>query len=582
VAPRDDRRDDRELEPLQPLDPMLAAPPDEPSPAAPTGERPAARPSARGATVDEESATVGVKRRGRSRRRSRLVIAAAATVVVVAAGSLTQGALDRRSARRAAVAFDSFEGTDFLLAQETLAVNNQMVPDDQPVVDATLVRAELAQAAAYTRELHGLKTAFWMDAATRQLVGAVRDALRARIADINALAAWRAKPASTRGVQPADPSVASKTAVDRALILAARHLVRPTAPNGPPLLTRDLVSSLQLSSWTDAPTGSTLAVADASGVALVDVDASTAIDLNLTGTMQTVVARKGYVAAVTPVGLVFAKAPTLGAPVTMLGEAEEILPAANPDAVWLVDSANNASDLSPVTTVTEVDGNSRRLVGAVRVPRGTYVTGGVTDEGLVLSVGGARLAVWDPATGHQRAVTSAPAVFLAASGHLVAWQVGRRDVNVMDVRTGTTRMIELTGENLILPQQDVSSGTCAFSPDAAQLACPVLTLTPLRSLPPGGIQNPYHLGVVDLASGTVAVLAGAAGRADAHPIVWAPDGSRLWSVVSTTQGSLLATWSPGQVVARELRYHARNWLVGLVVVDQRSQSTPFGLRDPDG
>jgi hypothetical protein len=313
-------------------------------------------------------------------------------------------------------------------------------------------------------------------------------------------------------------------------------------------------------------------VADASGVALVDVDASTAIDLNLTGTGQSVLARKGFVAAVTPVGLVLAKAPRLGSRVVMLGEAGEILPAVQPDAVWLVQTAGDTSDGTPVTTVTEVDGTSRRLVGAVRVPRGDYVTGGVTDEGLILSVGGARLSVWDPATGHERLVTSGPAVLLAASGHLVAWQGdSQRAVHVTDARTGGTTVVDLPAENFIVPEPDVSSSTCAFSPDDAQLACPILTLPPLQGLRPGaGNQSPYHLGVINPNTGTVSVLAGAAGRADAHPIAWSPDGSRLWSVVSTPQGSLLATWSPGELLARELRYHARNWMVGLVVVDQRS------------
>jgi len=557
------RRDAGELEALPPTDPGLFAPGGA-APTTPTDRPDAARGAAHGTDTADAPA--------RSRVGRRAVVALLVVVAVAAAGAAVQGAGDRRAVRRTAVAFDQFQAADYVLSQQTSEIDTEMVPDDEPAVDATLARAELVQASAYAAQERVLGTSVWFDGATRRFVAAVRSSLRARVADLHALAAWRGQPVPTRGPQPADPSPAAKAALDKALVLAAGHIVRPLTTGPPGTAAMQILSSLRLDRWTDTPTGSTLAVADASGVALVDVDASTAVNLNLADTVLPIVGRSGYVAAVTASGWVLAKTPTFRAPLRMLGEAAEVLPATQPDAIWLVQSAADTFTGAPETTVTEVDGTSKRLAGPVLVPAGYYVTGGVTDEGLILSVGGARLAVWDPVSGAQHLISPDPAVVLATSGHLVAWQTGRRAVNVTDLRTGATRVIALMGENMIVASPDVSTTTCAWSPDGGRLACPILTLAPLPggtvTASPGGA-NPYRLGIIDIGGGSLTVLAGSPGRANAHPIVWTPDGSRVWSVVSTTQGSLLATWSPGQGTVRELRYRVQNWLVGLAVVGQQ-------------
>jgi hypothetical protein len=127
--------------------------------------------------------------------------------------------------------------------------------------------------------------------------------------------------------------------------------------------------------------------------------------------------------------------------------------------------------------------------------------------------------------------------------------------------------IALPSGDVIVADLDVSSTTCAFSPDGSELACPVLTV---HALP----QPAFHIGVINVRTGDVRVLAGAAGTSDAHPIVWSPVGSRVWSVVTTDEGSLLATWGPGEPRASEVRYRVGNWLVGLAVLEQRPTTSP--------
>jgi hypothetical protein len=282
----------------------------------------------------------------------------------------------------------------------------------------------------------------------------------------------------------------------------------------------------------------------------------------MTGTTEPVVARAGYVAAVTPSGAAVAKAPAVPAPLTELGLAGQILPAVQLDAVWLVAAGPDSTTGLPTTTVTEVDGNGRRLAGPARVPDGETVTGGVTAEGLVVTAGGGRLAVWDPASGHQRLATAAPASLLAASGDLLAWQPQDDTViDVTDLRTGTTSSVRLPQGNMIVPATDVAATTCALSPDGGRLACPVLVL-PRR----GAVADPYHLAVIGLGGGSVRVSPAAVARENPHPLVWAADGSRLWGIVPTEQGSLLATWPSGAPSARELRFRVQDALTGLAVV----------------
>jgi hypothetical protein len=331
-----------------------------------------------------------------------------------------------------------------------------------------------------------------------------------------------------------------------------------------------LLASLGLSNFSDKPTGSTLAVADAGGVALVDVDKSSSVDLDFARTAQTVVGRDGYIAAITRDGVALAKPPVDNAAITWLGPAQELLPATQPYAVWLVQSVREARFAGRTTMVSEVDGTAQTIVGPVGIPEGQYVTGGVTGSGLVLSAEGEGLAAWDAGTGQERVLTPPGATLLAASAGAIAWQGESESVvYVTDVASGATRSIALPQEHMIVADLDITSTTCTFSPNGSQLACPVLDM---RSLPGA----PYHIGVIDVEQATTQVLGGAASTSDAHPIVWSFDGSRIWSVVATTQGSLLATWGAGQPTAREVRYHVGNWLVGVAVLEQRPTPPPAG------
>jgi hypothetical protein len=568
VAPREDS----DLEPLEPIDPMLA-PPEAFAPVreetGETGETGEAREA--GEQQGEKVAGGPVARPRRSRLRLGLVVAVVVLGVLAGAAALTQGMLDRRTAHHAAATFSVFQVDDYLLSQQTAAINDRMVPDDQPKVDLVLARAEREAIARDTGALRGLHAPFWLEGSTRRLVASVRAALTARIADLRSLLAWRARPVAGRGPQPQDPSTTSKELLDRATALAARQITKlpplPTAAGA-----ANIVDSLNMANYSDKPTGSTLAVADVGGVARVDVDASSATNLNLAGTAQAVVGRNGYVAVITRSGVALAKPPVGDAETMWLGPAQELLPAAQPYAVWLVNSARTGQ--SPETTVVaEVDGTGQRILGPVAIPTGQYITGGVTDTGLVLSGGGQGLSVWDARTGQERSITLPGATLLAAAPGVVAWQ-GETEalVNVTDVRSGATRSIALPGQNRIVADLDVASTTCTFSPDASQLACPVLDLGSVPRL--GTPFAPYHLGIIDLDEGSAQVLGGAAGTGDAHPIVWSPDGSRVWSVVASEQGSLLATWGAGQSAAREVRYRVGNWLVGVAVLEQRPTTSP--------
>jgi len=541
-----------DLEPLPPTwNPLEgpAAAQNVPGPAPP--ETPVARP----------------RRLGRRRRRLLLglVLGVAA---LVGAGVVTQNVLDGRATRRAVAVLDAYEGSDYLLNLASAGANRDMVPDDRAMVDAALARTDGAQAAGYARLEGALETSPFLDGSTRHLVASVRALLRARVADLHALAAWRVRPVASRGPQPQDPSSASNAAGLQALAAAARHAGHPaqiaTAPS--PTL------NLDLTRWSDSSTGTLLAVGDNSAVDFVDVDAHSSFDLQLTGTAGQVVARAGYVAAVTPSGEAVAKPPTLPAGVTHLGLAGQILPAIEPDAVWLVAVGPDTATGMPTTTVTEVDGNGRRVARPAFVPDGAFVTGGVTADGLVIDGTGGRLAVWDPATGGQRVVTSVPAILLAASANRLAWQADDNSVvEVTDLGTGTTNSVQLPQGNVVLSDTDVASTTCAFAPDGGQLACPVAVLSG-QADPSGAvgrdpvIVDPFHLALVNLGDGSVRVSPGAVGRADAHPLVWSPDGSRVWTIVSSEQGSLLATWATDTPSAHELRFRVDQTLTGLAVV----------------
>jgi len=267
-----------------------------------------------------------------------------------------------------------------------------------------------------------------------------------------------------------------------------------------------------------------------------------------------------------------AKPPALPAGVTELGLAAQILPAIEPDAVWLVAAGPDTATGLPTTTVTEVDGNGRRVAGPALVPNGAGVTGGVTAEGLVIDGGGGRLAVWDPATGHQRLVTRVPATLLAATADQVAWQTDDNGVvEVTDLGTGTTSSLQLPRGNVVLPVTDVASTTCAFAPDGGQLACPVAVLSSAGDTSGAVAQDPlivdpFHVAMITLGDGSVRVSSGAVGRADPHPLVWSADGSRLWTIVTSDQGSLVAAWAPGTPSAHELRFRVGQTLTGLAVV----------------
>jgi hypothetical protein len=545
--------DDRELEPLVPLDPMQA-PPEAFAPLR-DEEPPAPAPAA-----DEDLPVTP----HRSRLRRSLVFATIGAVALVGCAVLAQDLLDARAARHAAATFSTFQRADYALGQQTAAINSRMVPDDQPRVDPVLTRAERDEIAAGARALRTLREPFWLDGSTRRVIASVRAAVTARLADLHALVAWRGQPVQSRGPQPVDPSPTAKALLDRAAVAAAAHL--PRDAQVPPAAPDDLASSLGLSSFTDKPTGSTLAVANAGGVALVDVDASSSVDLNLAVTAQTVIGRNGYVAAVTRDGVALAKPPVGDAPATWLGPAQELLPAAQPYAVWRVTSVRERRFAARTTVIAEVDGTGQRILGPVAVPDGQYLTGGVIPGGFVLSAGAQGLVLWDPGTGHETPLAPAGATLLAAAPDAIAWQGDTGSVvNLTDLPTGTTRPVVLPADDTIVADLDVTSTTCAFSPDESQLACPLLTM---RSLPGA----PFHIGVIDVDEGNAREVGGAASTSDAHPIVWSPDGARVWSVVATNEGSLLATWGVGQPSAREVRYRVGNWLVGIAVLEQRPAS----------
>jgi len=94
--------DNRDLEPLDPLDPMLA----EPEAFAPLREE---RPSA------PEPPSEPPSRQRRVRLRRRLVLAVVVVAVLAGSAALAQNLLDRRAARHAAATFSSFQVDDYVL-----------------------------------------------------------------------------------------------------------------------------------------------------------------------------------------------------------------------------------------------------------------------------------------------------------------------------------------------------------------------------------------------------------------------------------------------------------------------------------
>ena len=193
-------------------------------------------------------------------------------------------------------------------------------------------------------------------------------------------------------------------------------------------------------------------------------------------------------------GATYVRNPDLRAPATSLADdAGFFIPSAHDDRVWLgiFDPMSN----SVVAAVREMTVTGKVTVPDVKPPGGHWPDGAVSD-GLLFSLGGGRVEVWDPVS--RRILRRLPIADPGPSfGNLVAscgFQC--RTLRLTDVHAGNSKVVGLPKG---FAEFGVYSG--AFSPDGSLFALPVQS-TPSFTHPELGID----LAIVDVSRGATRIV----------------------------------------------------------------------------
>jgi hypothetical protein len=223
----------------------------------------------------------------------------------------------------------------------------------------------------------------------------------------------------------------------------------------------------------------------------------------------------------------------------IVGMANRVAPAAEPEAVWLTTypaSPQRAGERGGAGFAQEFSASGEPLGPRVRLPGG-YVIDTATGGGLLLSRIIPRgpeptYELWDPVTRH---VTRTFSSVIAASASQIAWTpecAARCLVRVVDVRTGRTTQIAL-------PSGSAARG--AFSPDGSLLALAV-------SIGNGGDggSTAMQLEVASVPGGRLAVVPGTWASSDAlSGFGWPAGDDSLVAELSFMTKVQVASWHPG-------------------------------------
>jgi hypothetical protein len=278
-----------------------------------------------------------------------------------------------------------------------------------------------------------------------------------------------------------------------------------------------------------------------------------------------VVPRAGFV-AVQAGGQVYAMNPTLAGTRRLLGTGQ-MLPAARPDAVWIL-SGSGRGHLVMVT------GTGRRITGPVPVlanPPGSRVyanlsglalPGGLVVEkdryagtGDTIPVG---LWLWNPLRGPAlRPLARGCAKAIAAHGRLLAWlgcgpgDPARARLHITDTATGADRVIPSPATAVpVLADQPAA----AFSPNGSWLA----------TYYSGTTSAGYALGLVNTRTGMTSIVGGvpvADGTAAAGypaPIMWTGDSTRVFFATGGSSFEKKQPWADDTVPLATYRIGARS------------------------
>ncbi len=497
-------------------------------------------------------------------RRGWLILGTLGAAVGVVAGPV-RAALDRRAVDATVGAFAIYRGYEEQRLEQSTPLVGAKVPDNEEEVDAALAALDREEAAHLRSIAAGLRFPLVVDPSQWTMERAMGSALRARATDLASQAAWLTAPGS-RGPQTPDPSTGTQRALDHALALLGAHIgsAGGHAPNDAPrpLHSADAVIA-RLHGWADHPTGTVLVGGD--GLALYELDIDTAgvsaNDFQTTGSEPAgpsyLIGRQGWTAAM--IGNQVAAYPS-GRPPHLLpfDVVSSVFAAERLDAVWLVMDG---------LAVVEVDQSGRALSPLWQLPRGAFVSPAVVTGGLVLSTQAGALEAWVPSTGALTPITKGPAVLLGAHGQLVVWE---RDIpgpnepsaplHVTDLATGDDEVIS-SRLDVQVPEDRIATA-CAFSPDGRSVACHDLTHGE-----PGFDDATYDVAVIDLATHSARVVAGASSQQPQQPLVWTADSRRLFTLTTASGSTYIAMWEQGAATATELRYHPKA-LVGLAVLGQ--------------
>ena len=223
----------------------------------------------------------------------------------------------------------------------------------------------------------------------------------------------------------------------------------------------------------------------------------------------------------------------------IVGLANRVAPAAEPDAVWLTTypaSLQRAGERGGAGFAQEFSASGEPLGPRISLPTG-YVIDTATGRGLLLSRIIPRgpeptYELWDPATRHMTRKFSS---VIAASTSQIAWTpecAARCVVRVFDVRTGSTTQIAL-------PIGSAARG--AFSPDGSLLALAV-------SIGNGGDggATAMQLEVASVPGGRLAVVPGTWASSDAlSGFGWPAGDDSLVAELSFMTKVQVAAWHPG-------------------------------------
>jgi hypothetical protein len=196
----------------------------------------------------------------------------------------------------------------------------------------------------------------------------------------------------------------------------------------------------------------------------------------------------------------------VGAP---YGTRAFFLPSARPNRVWVVDLRRDGTVLG----VREVTVDGETTVPATEPPTPRWPLG-VVREGLLLE-GDESVLVWDPLADRiVRRLTISPGGLGPTSGDTVTW--------CTDSYCSTLQLIDLASGAKHDAQSPLHASfepwEGAFSPDGRTIALP------LRGAP----ETPVELGLIDVATGRVAVVPGSEVPGGYNMVAWSASGRHVF------------------------------------------------------